>query len=88
MKKSRYTEQQIIQVLRRYDSGEKVRDLVREVGITESTFYLWRKKYGGLAPSELKKIRQQEDEILRLKRMVADLMLDKQMLQDVIEKKL
>ena len=88
MKKSKFTEQQIAFALRQAESGTKVKDIIRKLGITEQTFYRWKKRYGGLAPSELKKMKQLEEENRRLKHMVADLSLDKAMLQDVIEKKL
>jgi putative transposase len=88
MKKSRFTEEQIIASLRQVEAGASVKDVVRQMGVTESTFYIWKRKYAGLGVSELKKLKTQEDEIRRLKSIVADLMLDKQMLQDVIAKKL
>jgi putative transposase len=88
MKKSKFTEQQIAFALRQAETGTKVKDIIRKLGITEQTFYRWKKQYGGLAPSELKKMKQLEEENRRLKHMVADLSLDKAMLQDVIEKKL
>ncbi len=88
MKKSKFTEQQIAFALRQAETGTKVKDIIRKLGITEQTFYRWKKRYGGLAPSELKKMKQLEEENRRLKHMVADLSLDKAMLQDVIEKKL
>ena len=87
MKKSRSTEEQIVHALRRNEAGEMAKDIVREMGITEQTFYVWKKKYAGLGVSELRKLKSQDEEILRLKRLVADLMLDKQILQDVIAKK-
>ena len=86
MKKSKFTEQQIAFTLRQAETGTKVKDIIRKLGITEQTFYRWKKQYGGLAPSELKKMKQLEEENRRLKHMVADLSLDKAMLQDVIEK--
>lgn len=88
MKKSRFTEEQIVRLLKRHEGGEPAKDLIREVGVTEQTFYVWKKKYGGLGVVELKKLKNQEEEISRLKRLVADLMLDKQILQDVLAKKL
>jgi putative transposase len=87
MKRSRFTEEQIIHALRRAEAGEPVKELVRALGVTETTFYVWKKKYAGMGVPELRKLRQQDEEISRLKRMVADLMLDKQMLQDVLAKK-
>lgn len=88
MKKKRYNEEQIIHALRRQESGEKAKDVCRSLGISEQTFYAWKKKYAGLGVSELRKLKQQADEIRRLKSLVADLMLDKQMLQEVVQKKL
>ncbi len=88
MKKSRFTEEQIVHALRRNEAGEPAKEIVRELGVTEQTFYAWKKKYAGLGISELRKLKQQDEEISRLKRLVADLMLDKQILQDVIQKKL
>ncbi len=88
MKRARYTEEQIIHALRRGEGGEKAKEVCRSMGITEQTFYTWKKKYAGLGVSELRKLKQQEDEIRRLKSLVADLMLDKQMLQEVVQKKL
>ena len=88
MKKSRFTEEQIVHALRRNEAGEPAKEIVRELGVTEQTFYAWKKIYAGLGISELRKLKQQDEEISRLKRLVADLMLDKQILQDVIQKKL
>jgi putative transposase len=86
MKKSRFTEQQIAYALRQAETGTKVKEVVRKLGITEQTFYRWKRKYGGLGPSELRKLRLLEEENRKLKQMVADLSLDKAMLQEVIEK--
>ena len=88
MKKSKFTEQQIAFALRQAETGTKVKDVIRQLGITEQTFYRWKRKFGGLGPSELRKLRMLEDENRKLKQMVADLSLDKAMLQEVIEKKL
>ncbi len=88
MKKSKFTEQQIAFALRQVETGTKVKDVIRQMGITEQTFYRWKRRYGGLGPSELRKMRLLEDENRKLKAMVADLSLDKAMLQEVIEKKL
>jgi putative transposase len=73
--------------LRRVGAGESAKEVTRNLGVTETTFYAWKKKYAGLGVSELKKLKSQEDEINRLKRIVADLMPDKQILQDVLAKK-
>jgi len=81
------TEEQIAFALRRAETGTRVPEACRKMGISEQTFYRWKKKYGGLVVSELRRLRQLEKENRRLKRMVADLSLDKQMLQDVLSKK-
>jgi len=78
MKKSRFSEQQIAFVLRQAEEGTPIAEVCRKAGISEASFYSWRKKYGGLMPSEMK----------RLKKLVADLSLDKEMLQDVIRRKI
>lgn len=88
MKRSKFTEEQIIYGLKQAELGTSVLEVCRKMGISEATFYIWKKKYGGLGTSELRKLRQLEDENRRLKQMVADLSLDKQMLQDVLSKKL
>ena len=88
MKRSKFSEAQIAFVLRQAEEGTKVEEVCRKTGISEATFYNWRKKYGGLMPSEMKRLRQLEEENGRLKRIVADLSLDKEMLQDVIKRKL
>jgi len=88
MKKSKFTEAQIAFALRQAEQGTRVAEICRKMGISDATFYNWKKKYGGLGVSELRRLRQLEDENKRLKQLVADLSLDKQMLQDVIKKKL
>ncbi len=88
MKKSKFTEEQIAFALRQAESGTTVAGVCRKMGISEATFYNWKKKYGGLGVSELRRLKQLEEENARLKRMVTDLSLDKQMLQEVIQKKL
>jgi putative transposase len=88
MKKSRFSEQQIAYILKQADGGASVEEVCRKAGISQQTYYRWRKKYAGLMPSELKRLKQLEEENGRLKRMVADLSLDKDMLQDVIRRKL
>ena len=87
MKKSRYTEEQIAYVLRQAGSGTPVADVCRSIGVSEATFYVWKKKYASLGVSELRRLKQLEDENARLKRLVADLTLDKNILQEVIKKK-
>lgn len=88
MKKSKYTEDQIAFALRQAETGTRVGEVCRKMGISEATFYNWKKRYGGLGVSELRRLKQLEEENARLKRMVADLSLDKQMLQDLLSKKL
>jgi putative transposase len=88
MKKSRFSEQQIAFVLRQAEEGTAVAEVCRKAGISEASFYNWRKKYGGLLPSEMKRLKQVEEENQRLKKLVADLSLDKEMLQDVIRRKI
>ena len=86
MKKRKHTQQQIAFALKQAETGTRVAEVCRKIGIPEATFYNWKKKYGGLGVSELRRLNQLEDENQRLKRMVADLSLDKQMLQDVLSK--
>jgi putative transposase len=87
MKKTKYTEEQIAFALKQAETGTPVQEVIRKLGIAEQTFYNWKKKYGGLGLSELRRLKQLEEENARLKRMVADLSLDKQMLQEVLSKK-
>jgi len=84
MKRSKFTEQQIAFALKQAETGTSVAELTRKLGISEVTFYNWKKKFGGLGTSEIRRLRQIEDENARLKQIVADLTLDKQMLQDVV----
>jgi len=88
MRKSKYTEHQIIDVLRRAEAGVPVKDLCRELGISSATFYQWRSKFGGMEASDLKRLRDLEDENRRLKQMYAELSLDHRVLKDIVEKKL
>jgi putative transposase len=88
MKTSRFSEQQVAFVLRQAEEGTAVAEVCRKAGISEATYYVWRKKFGGLMPSEMKRLKQLEEENGKLKRIVADLALDKEMLQDVIKRKL
>ena len=88
MKKSRYTEVQIAFALKQVELGTPVDEVCRKMGISDATFYNWCKKFGGLGPSELRRLRQLEEENTKLKRLVADLSLVKAMLQDVLSKKL
>lgn len=86
MKKTKFTEQQIAFALKQAETGTRVEEVCRKMGISEATFYNWKKKYGGLGVHELRRLRQLEDENNRLKQIVADLTLDKQMLQEVLKK--
>lgn len=88
MNTSKFTEQQIAFALKQAELGTPVEEVCRKIGIADATFYNWKKKYGGLAPSELRRLRQLEEENTKLKRLVADLSLDEVMLQDVLSKKL
>lgn len=88
MKKTRYSEEQIAFALKQAELGTPVPEVCRKMGISDATFYTWRKKYGGLGPSEVRRLKQLEEENQRLKKLVADLSLDKSMLQDVLGKKL
>jgi putative transposase len=87
MKRSRFTEVQVAYALRQAEAGTPVMDVCRGLGISEATFYIWKKKYGELGASEVRRLRQLEEENARLKRVVADLTLDKNILQEVIRKK-
>jgi putative transposase len=87
MKKSKYSEEQIAYALRQTEAGVPVSELCRKMGVAEATFYLWKKKYGNLGVAELRRLRQLEDENRQLKQLVADLTLDKAMLQEVLTKK-
>lgn len=86
MKKTRYTEEQIAFALKQAETGTRVEEVCRKMGISEATFYNWKKKFGGMGVTELRRLRQLEEENQRLKRLVADLSLDKEMLQEVIKK--
>jgi putative transposase len=88
MKKSRFTEEQVIYAQRLAESGTLVTDVSRQMGISEATFYVWKKKYASLGVAELRQLRQLQEENGRLKRLVADLTLDKQILSEVIRKKI
>lgn len=88
MKASKFTEAQIAFVLKQAEDGTPVAEVCRKAGISDATFYNWRMKYAGLMPSEIRRLRQLEDENAKLKRIVADLSLDKAKLQDVLSKKL
>ena len=87
MKRTRFTEEQIIGVLKEADAGAKTADLARRHGVSEATIYNWKSKYGGMEVSEAKRLRLLEEENRRLKQMVADLSLDNQALKEVLKKK-
>ena len=88
MKKSKFTEEQIAYTLRLAEAGTPVADVCRQMGISEATFYIWKKKYAQLGVAEVRQLRQLTEENARLKRLVADLTLDKQILQEVIKKRI
>jgi len=87
MKRKRFTEEQIIRILKEGDAVGNVREVCRQYNVTEQTFYRWRNKYGGMEVSDAKKLRGLEKENAQLKKLVAELTLDKRMLQDVLSKK-
>ena len=88
MPKSGHTEEQIVGVLRQVEAGARVDDVCRKIGISQATYYLWKRKYTGVGVNELRELRQLRDEVGRLKRLVADLSLDRQILQEIVSKKL
>ena len=88
MKKSRFTETQIIVILKEADAGITVKEICRKHGISDATYYKWKSKYGGMSASDLKRLKEMEQEMSRLKRMYADMALENQALKDLIEKKL
>ena len=87
MKKTRYTEEKIAFALKQTETGTRAGEVCRKMGISEATFYNWKKKFAGLGVTELRRLRQLEDENLRLKKLVSDLNLDKEMLQEVLKQK-
>jgi putative transposase len=87
MKTSKFSEEQIAYVLRQVEGGSPVADVCRQMGVSEATFYIWKKKYAHLGVSELRQLRALEDENARLKRLVADLSLDKHILTEALRKK-
>jgi putative transposase len=88
MKKSKFTEAQILFALKQADAGQPVADVCRQIGISEATFYVWKKRYANLGLLEVRELRQLRDENAQLKRLVADLTLDRHVLQEVIKKKI
>ena len=87
MKRKRFTEEQIAYALRQAEGGSPAAEICRKLGVSEQTFYRWKKKYGGMGVAELRRLKQLEQENHKLKQIVADLTLDKHMLQDVLKKK-
>ena len=87
MKRSKFSEEQVAYALRQADAGTAVGDVCRQLGISEATFYVWKKRYGHLGVHEVRRVRQLEDEDARLKRLVADLTLDKHMLAEALRRK-
>lgn len=88
MKKSRFTETQIVKILKEVETGRLVKDVCREYGVSEATYYNWKSKYGGMEASDIKRLKELEDENRRLKQMYAELCLDNHILKDIVEKKL
>jgi putative transposase len=88
MKKSRYTETQIVAVLKEADAGRSVKDICRQHGISDATYYKWKSKYGGMEASDLKRVKELEAENARLKRLFADMALENAAMKDLIAKKL
>lgn len=88
MKKSRFTENQIIAILKEGEAGVQVKEICRKHGISDATYYNWKSKYGGIGASDLKRMKEMEQQLSQLKRMYADMALENQALKDLIEKKL
>lgn len=88
MKKSRYSESQIVKILKEVEGGRQVKEVCREYGIADATYYNWKSKYGGMEASDVKRLKELEDENRRLKHMYAELSLDHKLLKDIVEKKL
>ena len=88
MPRKGHSEEQVVAALQQAEAGEKVTDICRKLSISQATFYAWKKQYAGLGITELRELRQLRDENSRLKRLVADLSLDRQILQEIVSKKL
>jgi putative transposase len=88
MPRKGHSEEQILQAIRQAEGGEKAAEICRKLGISEQTFYTWKRKYSGMGLSELRELRQLRDENAKLKKLVADLSLDRHMLQEIVRKKL
>lgn len=87
MKRSRHNEEKILFALKQADVGQAVRDVCRQIGISEATFYVWKKRYANLGTLEMRELRQLREENAKLKRLVADLTLDRHVLQEVVRKR-
>lgn len=88
MKKSRFTETQIVKILKGVENGRQVKEVCRENGISDATYYNWKSKFGGMEASDVKRLKELEEENRRLKQMYAELSLDHKILKDIVEKKL
>ncbi|ADD67417.1 transposase IS3/IS911 family protein [Denitrovibrio acetiphilus DSM 12809] len=88
MKRSRFSETQIVKILKEAESGRQVKDICREYGISDATYYNWKSKYGGMEASDIKRLKELEDENRKLKQMFADLSLENTALKDILSKKL
>ena len=88
MRKSRFTETQIVKILKEVEGGRQVKEVCREYGVSDATYYNWKSKYGGMEASDIRRLKEMEDENRRLKHMFADLSLKHEALKDIVEKKL
>ena len=88
MRKSRFTETQIVKILKEVEGGRQVKEVCREYGVSDATYYNWKSKYGGMEASDIRRLKEMEDENRRLKKMFADLSLKHEALKDIVEKKL
>ena len=88
MRKSRYSETKIVRIFKEVEGGRMVKEVCREYGISDATYYNWKSKYGGMEASDIKRLKELEDENRRLKQMFADLSLENKALKDIVEKKL
>lgn len=88
MKRSRYTDSQIVKILKEVEGGRMVKEVCREYGISDATYYNWKSKFGGMEASDIKRLKDLEEENRRLKQMFADISLEHKLLKDIIEKKL